>query len=336
MIMQPCSLEEIQAMCGPTSAAKATFSYTVFGGSARMARLLNSPISAGCEQVVKVVEDELVEYFADSVYAGSTALIHQAALVIAAMIAVTALTAGQTEESQAAAVQHSLFVHTYLAVVDASGRDTTRIDFASTFMSILAGTLVERDELRVLKQLRNILEGSGQGILFEAQVHKTLYEKFRRGGDLRFERIYPSGYQRRATDKDTEELRVTVNKKVFIRKVEDIALLKENEYGLPIIPNFPLVDAVIQVGGNPGYGIELQVTIAAAHRGAVDKHPDIERRMRTPSARNKMIFCCCRENFDSFSYVNGLVPDVKQYKMLCEWEADPGDQAKRRKTGGHK
>jgi hypothetical protein len=181
-----------------------------------MARLLNTLTTGESQQVMDVlmvVRDELVEYFAGSVYADSTALIHQAALVIARMVTVTPMTGGQTEESQAAAVQHSLFDHTYLGVVDTNGSCTTRIDFASTFMSILAGTLVERDELPVLKQLRNVLADSGQRILSEAQVRKTLYEKFRRGGDLRLTRIYPRGYQKTATDNDAEDLRITVNRK---------------------------------------------------------------------------------------------------------------------------
>ena len=67
--------------------------------------------------------------------------------------------------------------------------------------------------------------------------------------------------------------------------------------------------------------MELQVTISKTHKGALSEHPDIEQNMGTPSASNKMIFCCCEKNFDDFGYVNGLVPNVKQYKMLCEWVA---------------
>eukprot|EP00598_Pedospumella_elongata_P010675 CAMPEP_0185015984 /NCGR_PEP_ID=MMETSP1098-20130426/100118_1 /TAXON_ID=89044 /ORGANISM="Spumella elongata, Strain CCAP 955/1" /LENGTH=645 /DNA_ID=CAMNT_0027545133 /DNA_START=39 /DNA_END=1976 /DNA_ORIENTATION=- len=336
MIMQPCTLDEIQAMSGPISASNATFSYAVFGGSARMACMLNTALTGGTtggsKGVVTVVRDELKEYFAGSVYAESAALIEQAARIIAKMVSITALKGGETEASQASAVQHSLFVHTYLDDFDSLGGSTTRTDFASTFMSILAGTLVHRDELSVLNQLRNILTGSGEGILFEAQVHKTLFEKFRNGGDLRLTRIYPSGHQRLASDRDFEELRIIVNKKVLIRSVDDIAMLKPNEYGLPMIFNFPLVDAVIKVGGDPGYGIELQVTIADAHTGALNKHPSIEDKMGTPSARNKMIFCCCTGNFASFKYVEGLVPEVFQYKMLCEWEADPRNPMKKQNT----
>ena len=170
------------------------------------------------------------------------------------------------------------------------------------------------------------------GVMFEAQAHKTLYEKFRTGGDLTLTRMYPTTCQRTATEEDVEALRIIVNRKVFIRTIEDIALLKENEYGLPIISNFSLVDAVIKARypGQPKCGVELQVTISKTHKGALSKHPDIEQNMGTPSASNKMIFCCCEKNFDDLGYVNGLVPDVKQYKMLCEWVA--GADSKKRKS----
>lgn len=113
--------------------------------------------------------------------------------------------------------------------------------------------------------------------------------------------------------------------------LEDIALLKQNEYGVPIIPNFALVDAVIKVHNPPQepYGLELQVTVADQHKGAVAKHPIIEEGMGTPSSNNIMVFCCNSDNFDGFRYVEGLVPEVKQYKMLCDWEANP---AKKRKS----
>ncbi len=163
--MEPCSLEEIQAMSGPN----ATFSYAVFGGSARMARQMNTTVTwSGSAQTLEVVEHELVEYFAGSKYATNTALFRQAALLISRMIAITALAAGQTVESQAAAVKHNLFLHTYIDQVE--GGTVTRVSFASTFMGILAGTLAEREGLQILKQLhRVVLSPRPQNPLWEVQ-----------------------------------------------------------------------------------------------------------------------------------------------------------------------
>ncbi len=43
----------------------------------------------------------------------------------------------------------------------------------------------------------------------------------------------------------------------------------------------------------------------------------------TPSENNKMIFCCCSENFNDFKFVPDLVSEVKQYKMLCNTNSNP-------------
>ena len=61
-----------------------------------------------------------------------------------------------------------------------------------------------------------------------------------------------------------------LKRKVFIRKIEDIRLLTPYEdYGIPVIPNFPLIDAVI------GPKLFLQMTVSYSHEGAVSKLPDI-------------------------------------------------------------
>lgn len=321
-------------MLGPACETAATFSYVVFGGSARMAHLLNTKPVGGDNHVFIEVMRELTEFLEDTEFSAETVLIQQAAFVISDQVAST--TSHLSGQALAAAVRHSLFVHTYIAKTDSSGSGSVRACCASTFLGILAGVLLAQAHQSVLVQLKAILEGSGFGVLFEAQVHKLLYEKFRTGGELRLVRLYPSGYQRVATDRDHKNLQITVTRKVLIRRVEDLAKLPPNVYGMPIIPNFALIDAAIKVVEPPPlppYGLQLQVTAAMSHTGAVDKHPAIETYMGTTG--NMMIFCCCKENFGEFKYVDGLVSGVKQYKMLCEWEADPTHPAaKKLKTGG--
>jgi hypothetical protein len=332
LLMSPCQLEEIQAMLGPVQVPVANFSYTVFGGSARMAKLLNAKATLVDTGVCDVVEAELRQYLDGSEYEDKNDLIVQAARVIAERVS-GMHAQSDTEESQVAAVRHSIFEHRYFEVTDADGSGLVRRGFASTFMSMLAATLVQREELSVLKQLRNILTNGGFGELFEAQVHMTLYEKFTTGGTLRLTQLFRSGYTRTANDHEHEDLNVTVTRKVFIRTVYDIQRLRSNEYGRPIVSNFSLVDAVIKAD-NPPHGLEFHVTVASSHKGATDKHAAIEDCIGTQSSVNKMIFCLCKDNFDDFTYVDGLVRAVRQYKMLCKWEANPRG-GKRRKSGEH-
>lgn len=84
LVMQPCPVEVVRTMLGPVSTDTATFSYLVFGGSARMAHLLTWSSCYGDEEVYTEVERELTDFLAGTVYATKHArLIQQAARVIA-------------------------------------------------------------------------------------------------------------------------------------------------------------------------------------------------------------------------------------------------------------
>jgi hypothetical protein len=159
LLMSPCQLEETQAMLGPVHVPDANFSYTVFGGSARMANLLNTKATLADTDLCDVVEAQVRQYLGGSEYAGKNDLIVQAARVIAERVS-DMQAQSDTKESQVAAVRHSLFEHRYFEVTDADGSGRVRRGFASNFMSMLAATLVQREELSVLK-LRNVLTNGG-------------------------------------------------------------------------------------------------------------------------------------------------------------------------------
>lgn len=168
LLMDPCPLEEVRAMLGPAAVPTANFAYTVFGGSALMAYLLNINPVGGDASVYEVVKGELCEYLADSEYAARGDLILQAARVITAQITHPAATDGLNDAAQARAVQQSLFAHTYTYERDAWG-GTVTTGFASKFVGILAGVLVERAELNILRHLRRMLTSGGVGFVYKAE-----------------------------------------------------------------------------------------------------------------------------------------------------------------------
>jgi hypothetical protein len=332
--MEPCPLEELRAMLAPSKVDTANFSYVIFGGSARIARRLDfaQNICANYRLMI-LVNDELTQFFADSEYATAYSQIDLAAAVVAEQIEHLAVGSRETAAAEANVVRRSVFVHTCVAEKYENG-DMMQTRFASTFMGVLAAALAEREQFSMLKQLRNVVTGGGGlGFLFEAQVHKTLFQACKAGGELQLRRMYPSGYQRTGTKQECASLRLTAPRKGFICTPEDIAQLKENEYGIPVIPNIPLLGAVIKARSaddQPQCDIELQV-ISGTHAGGKDRHADIEESMGTCSTSTMMIYCCCHANFETFQYVDGFAPDVTQYKMLCEWEANPTNPAKKRK-----
>jgi hypothetical protein len=146
--MSPCPLEEIQAMLAPVRIPVAIFSFTVFGGSARMARLLNTKATVIDTDLCTVVEATLRQHLCGSEYADKNILILQAARVITERISDMQhqhQTQSDTDASQFAAVKYSLFKHRYFEV-SADGNGGTRIVYASTFMRLLDATLAKRRE----------------------------------------------------------------------------------------------------------------------------------------------------------------------------------------------
>jgi hypothetical protein len=140
------------------------------------------------------------------------------------------------------------------------------------------------------------------GCLFERQAHEAIYGNLKAGCDYLLENLKsPKTKNKNCT------LKSAVKRKVLIRKIEDIALLTEEDYGLPIISNFALVDAIIQ----PDY--MLQMTLSDSHKGAVTKLADIQSKLK--GSAHKMVFVLDAEkNYDKFKYVNDLSA-VNQYKV---------------------
>lgn len=114
-------------------------------------------------------------------------------------------------------------------------------------MRHLAYSIQEQEHSSVMNELKTLLTNSTMGQLFEREMHNHLYEKFSRGGEMQLTRLYPSGASRSATVGDYMRINVKVNRKVFIRTIDDIRELQDFEYGMPSVTNFPLIDFVIKL-----------------------------------------------------------------------------------------
>lgn len=182
-------------------------------------------------------------------------------------------------------------------------------------MSYLASYLVELKEQGVKAELRYMLSRGDFGNVFEIQLHKTLFEQFKTGAHFELKRLYPVDYIRKAGDTVEDIINVHAERKAFIGTIEDIGHLKDFEYGMPTISNFPFVDIVVKPN------LEIQFIIGKKHGRSKHFHSEIERQMGGQSKDHILVFACDKENFDTFMYVEGLVLEVKQYKMLVQWRA---------------
>lgn len=103
---------------------------------------------------------------------------------------------------------------------------------------------------------------------------------------------------------------------MFIRDFKDIETLKDYEYGVPRVTNFPLVDFVIKL---PDYCIVGHAAAGTIQESDKVVHQDIEKAVGQACKKIVMVFCVDRSNFDRFAHVPGLVEEVRQYKLLAEW-----------------
>jgi hypothetical protein len=98
-----------------------------------------------------------------------------------------------------------------------------------------------------------------------------------------------------------------------LKCIDDVAALHDNHYGLSIVDDFPLVDAIIQPD------TLIQYTISPdKHKGFVEKLPDIRAQLREKDQNKHMIiFVVPVESLGTFKYQDNL-NNIKQYITTTE------------------
>ena len=173
--------------------------------------------------------------------------------------------------------------------------------WASKFMEELAAISFDREEITVIKALRDFVGAGGYGNSFEQLGHRKLTTA---------QQLYVLKPLKPAKSRaNVQELHVSFNKPVvLLRTMDDVSLLPDGCYGLPSIPNFPLVDAIIQ----PDIAIQFTVS-PGVHKGAASMLPELQKHLREKDPKKqKMIFVVPLENIASFRYQSDL-PGIMQY-----------------------
>ena len=177
--------------------------------------------------------------------------------------------------------------------------------WASKFMEVLAGIIMENREADVLEELRIIIGRSGFGNLFESIGHRKLTTRPTKYF------LKPLFAPRAKRNRKTEE-KCFQGHIALIRSIPDILRLPDGAYGLPLFTNFPLVDAIVQPD------ILLQFTTSPrVHKGSVDSLQHIRSLLHERNQdMHKMIFVVPKDNLQSFTYQSDL-PNICQY-ITCD------------------
>ena len=310
MVMGTANYQEIMKLAPNERVGE--FSYLIFGGSIRMLCFMLSDFQ-GAKVISHTQREEvkeiMLEFLADSKYVDGSYddLIEKSCDVICSRMDV--------DNSTPEAIKHSLFKHSRVEIDEKKNVNIVPT-VASTFMGYYASFLLEQHTADALSGLRLMLTNAGIGNLFERHVLKTVVEKYKTGAQFKVKRMHPSGYNRAVNDEDEIQLNVPISRKVFIRTIDDIALLKDGELGIPCVGNFPVVDFVIKPF------IEGQITVGKTHPCAYSRHRDLENAMGGKVTDRQYILFCDNSNYDGLRYDSKLLPQVKQYKMLVAWTAE--------------
>eukprot|EP01038_Epipyxis_sp_PR26KG_P009767 gene9767-13138_t len=181
--------------------------------------------------------------------------------------------------------------------------------YTSPFMKFLAGCMKDEAEANLWNSLKEFFGASGKGVAFEFVGHKKLI------ATAQSYNMSP----RAQKNKKQHQINFFQFPRVLFRTVEDINLLPDFNYGLPLSCNFALVDAVIQPN------IMLQFTIANTHGkvGDINKYNQIREQLRGTLESHILVFVLKPENVDSFKPI-GIPNDLTFYKMTYVIDSKKG------------
>ena len=293
------SLEELVCIrVDPLTVADIEFRYKVVGGSARA--VVSGVYFPSDSHIRQFVAMEFEWFF-------TGCDISETNKIWAIQIVTDALK-GATDEKNAKLVFHRMFKHQH---PDARYANPS-LEWSSKFLQLLAEAVIENKEKSMYSELKKIFGYAGVGCGFEYLGHQCLTAK---------SNIKKEYSVRRLREDSSEELTLTLNveRRVFIRCIDDIGKLKSGDYGLPTISNFPLIDSVIHPD------ILIQFTTSDRHEGATNKLTDILEQLHMVQSRGKrekpkMIFMVPRDKVNTFKFVAGL-PGVEQFVTTYELAA---------------
>ena len=261
------------------------FRFDVVNGIAR--RFLSSGTFTGDPTIEEIIGNELDEFFADSPFAKSTNWQIQRTWAINTIGSPLLLC---IDPKQSNLVFNSLFK---CIIVNGNTFKSLGKSWTSLFLKHLAAKITNDQAIDQLSQIRAIFQNCGSGYLFEYTAHRKLSKS---NHDYL---VFDMG------EKKVKSLKMRVSRVVLIRTIDDIAKLKTNEYGLPTISNFPLVDAIYN-------NILINYTIAEHHSGAVNQLSDIKDKINAENYY--LLFVVPIDIISKFKMININTKGIKPYK----------------------
>eukprot|EP01039_Chlorochromonas_danica_P007702 gene7704-8509_t len=300
--------EFVESDCdGSRDLVDKNFIYDVFGGNLRNLRSANKENKRYPKDIYDVVQAEMNSFFGGYEVANvpeSTWV--NTAKALARKLQNPNEGIKMTGEVDPSTISRSVIIHWTPCEEDPNGWH----DFpASKFMRHLAGHICDTTKMDALSRLRDAIGPSGAGFVHEHDAHQFRLTYLKKEPGFKIWSLHAQA---------AKLLCLPINRVVRIRTVDDIKLLREGDYGLPTVSNFPFVDAVIN-------GHLFQDTIAHSHPSVAKTLEILKALNKNKSTRTttNLIYTLSNGNFDNFKMNNSdMMKPFSQWKTRMELHAD--------------
>jgi hypothetical protein len=324
LVMPLCTLEELRGMDQVISDDDSQLLYDIFGGSARNFKCNLTRNVAHIDFVEETMfggsarnfKCNLTRNVAHIDFVEKTMLWYFGEDIKNRLKNTWELALSNMHEELGKSPDQSYFVWNSMMRHRSSDGETV---WASKFMEILSSKIYEKRETSMFAELKKLVGSSGAGIFFENIAHVQLTTSTTSFDLIPLHRPHAKKVCR-------ESVSFTCPERVMrLRSVEDIEHLVVGTYGLPITPNYPLVDAIVQPN------VLLQMTISEEkHKGAVDELQAIrDGLLEKDPLKHKMVFVVPEKNMKTFKYQKDL-KDIPQFVMCPHPVLDTTMEQKKR------
>jgi len=288
------------------------FYYDVFGGSLRNLRSVvqMDKEKSYPEDIYQVVQAEMISFFGGYKLAGvSKAIWDKTAKALAQQLQNPNEGSKNSSIVDPNTISRSIIIHW---TPSAKGTGGWLDAPATRFMRHLAGHICNAANRDALSRLSKAIGPSGMGWVHEHDAHQFRLTHLGKAPGITLWSLQ---------GKPEKTLCLPIKRVVRIRSVSDIERLKEGDYGLPTVSNFPFLDAVMK----PHY--LFQDTIAKDRHPSVAKVPEILKALKKHTTDSSgsfvLINTLATDNFDNFKLNRcGVMKPFSQWKARMEAHTD--------------
>lgn len=189
---------------------------------------------------------------------------------------------------------------------DSQGIRRPYTSYASVFLGYFIQELAEKNKIQLTKLIQSLFGSSGLGNVQEFLFHHRILSE--------------STFHILTFENKTSKVTFGKLIKVLVRRIEDLESIQNNQYSLPTISNFPVIDSMALIDGVYYF---FQSTIGKSH-GLSNHWDNIYQLLKLHDKQVEFIWVLGEDNFIDFPLNQTLLNynNIRQCKLLNSIQTD--------------